>query len=350
MVNERNRNKLSLTLDLQDPRGKKIFLELVTKSDIVSQNFSRRVMPNLGLDYEALRAANPGIILISLMSQGLDGPERDFVSFGPNLEQLGGISFFSGYPDEAGSSIGFALPDPLGGATAALAAVAALRYRSLTGEGLHVDLSQREAASLVIGRELLEYELTGKTPPRLGNHELGASPADCYPTSGVDEWIAISVQSDTEWAALSRIIGRPELVQDSRFATLIARRRNKKELDQILADWTRTRKKEEAMAELQSVGVPAGAVFNPRELFINSHLRQRQFWEAVDDSSAGRQEYYGRAFHLSGTELKTRLPSPRLGEHNRIILTELLQMTGDEIDALERDGVIGTTPSGRTNQ
>src|SRR5690606_18758513 len=144
-VNERNRSKLSLTLDLSSQRGKDIFLGLVALSDVVMQNYSSRVMPGLGLGYDTLSKVNPQIIMVSVMSQGLEGPESEYVSYGQNLEQLGGISYFSGYPDDETSSVGFALPDPLAGAATALAVASALRHRELTGQGMHIDLSQREA-------------------------------------------------------------------------------------------------------------------------------------------------------------------------------------------------------------
>jgi crotonobetainyl-CoA:carnitine CoA-transferase CaiB-like acyl-CoA transferase len=344
MVNERNRNKLDLALDLNSQRGREIFLELVKVSDAVSHNYSRRVMPNLGLDYAALSAVNPRIIVVALMSQGLDGPESDYVSYGGNLEQLGGISYFSGYTDDPYSSVGFALPDPLGGATAAFSLLAALRHREQTGRGMEIDISQREAASLVIGRELVEYSLTGRNPPRLGNHEPGCAPSDCYPCLGEDEWVAISIGSDAEWAGLCDAMHRPSLAQDRRFQTIVGRLRNREELDEIIAIWTRTLPKREVCELLQSCGVPAGAALNPRELFTDIHLRSRGFWERTEDYSAGEQVYYGRPYRLPESELGTRLPTPKLGQHNRYVLETILGLPSAEVDNLEAEGIVGTKP------
>jgi crotonobetainyl-CoA:carnitine CoA-transferase CaiB-like acyl-CoA transferase len=344
MVNERNRNKMSLAMDLQNARGRQIFLELVKVSDVISQNYSTRVMPGLRLDYETVSRANHQIIMISIMSQGLTGPEKDYVSYGPNLEQLGGISYFSGYPDDPYSSVGFALPDPLGGAIASFALLAALRHRDVTGHGMHVDLSQREAASLVIGQELVEYSLTGAVPPRLGNHEPGRVPSDCYPTAGEDQWIAISVGSDAEWSGLCQAMGRSDLIEHPSFRSIVGRLRNRAEMDRAIAAWTSGRAKEWVMTILQQWQVPAGAVFNPRELFRDPHLRGRGFWEETNDVSAGSQEYYGRPYRSSLLEFKTRTPTPTLGQHNRQILGGLLGLSDDEIDSLEAAGVVGTRP------
>jgi crotonobetainyl-CoA:carnitine CoA-transferase CaiB-like acyl-CoA transferase len=344
MVNERNRSKLSLAIDLQKPRGRELFLELVKVSDVISQNFSTRVMPGLGLDYETVSQVNERIIMVSIMSQGLTGPEKDYVSYGPNLEQLSGISYFSGYPDDPHSSVGFALPDPLGGAVASFALLAALRHRELTGRGMQVDISQREAATMVVGQELVEYSLTGRIPPRLGNHERGRIPSDCYPCAGDDQWVAISIGSDTNWAGLCRAMQRPDLIDDQRFHTIVQRMRHRAELDNIISSWTTRHQKDWLMATLQAWQVPAGAVLNPRELFSDPHLRRRGFWEAISDFSAGPQEYYGRPYRSSLFNFKTRTPTPTLGQHNRQILGGLLGLTDDELDSLEADGIIGTKP------
>ncbi|MEX2031895.1 MAG: CoA transferase [Dehalococcoidia bacterium] len=344
MVNERNRSKLSLTLDLSSERGKDIFLRLVRLSDVVMQNYSNRVMPGLGLGYDTLRAANPQLIMVSVMSQGLEGPESEYVSYGQNLEQLGGISYFSGYPDDETSSVGFALPDPLAGATTALAIISALRHRELSGHGMHIDLSQREAASLVIGDSLVEYSITGEAPARLGNQEPGAVPSECYPCNGEDRWVAIVVCNDDDWARLCQAMGQPDLVAHRDFATIIGRRRNRAALDKLLSAWTSRHDPYQALALLQLAGVPSGAVLNPRELFRDPHLRERGFWERVTDPSAGVQEYYGRPHRLSMVELETRSPAPTLGQHNRQILQGLLGMTDTAIDELEAEGVIGIRP------
>ena len=344
MVNERNRSKLSLAMDLAHPRGRELFIELAKHSDAVSQNYSLGVMDRLGVGWDVLHEANPRLVLVSVMSQGLTGPESSYVSYGPNLEQLGGISYASGYADDETSSVGFALPDPLGGATAAFALMAALRYRERTGEGVHVDLSQREAATLVVGDSVVEYSLTGRVPARLANHEPGAVPSECYPCAGEDEWIALSIRGDREWASLCEAMERADLASDIRFATIVARIRNREALDDLIGDWTARFEKMALMSLLQSHGVTAGAVMNPRELFRDRHLRDRGFWEPVDDYSAGPQEYYGRPMHLSEIPYGTRLPTPKLGQHNREILGGLLGLSDAEVDELTAEAVIGTEP------
>jgi crotonobetainyl-CoA:carnitine CoA-transferase CaiB-like acyl-CoA transferase len=343
MVNERNRNKLSLALDLSTERGRELFIELAKQSDVVSQNYSLGVMDRLNIGWETLHEANPRLIMVSIMSQGLSGPESSYVSYGQNLEQLGGISHASGYADDDTSSVGFALPDPIGGATAAFALMSALRLRDRTGVGVHIDLSQREAATLVIGDAIVEYSLTGRDRPRQENHELGAVPSDCYPCAGEDQWIAITVRSDRDWGALCEAMDRPDLVTGD-YATIVGRMRHRESLDSLVGAWTSTFDKLALTELLQSHDLTAGPVLNPRELFRDQHLRERGFWEAVEDYSAGPQEYYGRPIRLSETPLGTRLPTPKLGQHNRQILGGVLGLSDAELDRLEADGVIGEEP------
>jgi crotonobetainyl-CoA:carnitine CoA-transferase CaiB-like acyl-CoA transferase len=209
---------------------------------------------------------------------------------------------------------------------------------------MHIDLSQREAASLVIGDAIVEYSVTGEIPPRIANHLPGTAPSECYPCAGDDQWIALSIGSDDEWARLCGAMERPELTGDARFATIVGRMRNREELDTLIGEWTAGFEKAPLMATLQGHGVTAGAVFNPRELFVDPHLRDRGFWESVEDYSAGHQEYYGRPIHLSDTPYGTRLPTPQLGQHNREILGGLLGLDDAELDELEAQEVIGTAP------
>lgn len=344
MVNERNRSKLSLAIDLSNSKGRDLFIELAKQSDAVSQNYSLGVMDRLGIGWDVLHEANPKLVMVSIMSQGLTGPESSYVSYGQNLEQLGGISYTSGYPDDDKSSVGFALPDPLGGATAAFALTAALRHREQTGEGLHIDLSQRETATLVIGDAIVEYSLTGQVPPRIGNHEPGSTPSECYPCVGEDEWIAISISSDAEWLRLCEAMGQVDLASDIRFATIVGRMRNREAVDELIGEWTARFEKMELFKLLQSHHVTAGAITNPRELFQDPHLRKRGFWEPVDDYSCGPQEYYGRPMHLSENPYGTRTPTPKLGQHNREILGNLLGLSDSQLDQLTTEGVIGTEP------
>ena len=276
MINERNRGKRGLGLELGTETGRAIFRELVAISDVVLHNFSTRVLAKWGLDYPQLREINDQIILCSIYSQGSQGPESSFVSFGGTLEQVGGITSLTGYANELPGGFTIQLPDPLGGTIAAGLIVAALRQRRITGEGLMIDLSQRENVTALLGDEIVGYQVGATPSERIGNRDRLFAPQGCYPCQGEDAWVALSVTNDREWADLARAIGQPELVDDPRFQTVLARREGHDELDEILSAWSGQRDKQQAMRELQAHGVRAGAVQDARDLYADPQLASRE--------------------------------------------------------------------------
>ena len=345
MINERNRNKLGIGLEMGRPEGREIFRRLVAVSDIVIENFSTRVMKQWELDYDHLKQLNPRIILASIYSQGATGPESGYVSFGGTLEQLAGITYITGYDNEMPGVMTVQLPDPVGGAMATGLILAALRQRRRTGEGAHIDFSQRENVVALLGAQVLDYGMNGRIAERMGNRDPHMAPHGCYRCTGEDEWVTVAVSDDAEWASLCRAIGREELESDERFATVPARHAHQDELDEIITAWTATRSKHEAMNELQRAGVTAGAVYTAEDLYADPHLEARGYWEEIDEPDAGRHRFPGRAGRLSKTPLGTRLPSPTLGQHNEYVLREILGMTAAEVEALEADGLIGSEPT-----
>ena len=345
MINVRNRNKLGITLEMADPRGLELFKRLVAISDVVIENFSTRVLPRWELDYPRLREINRGIILTSLYSQGGTGPESSFVSFGPTLEQLGGLVHLTGYPDELPGIHTVAFPDPIAGAMAVTLVLAALRQRRQSGEGAHIDLSQRENMTSMLGEFVLDYSMNGRVAERIGNRDQQMAPHGCYRCRGEDAWIAIAVETDEQWERLCDALGQPALAAAERFATVSSRRDHQDELDAIISEWTATRGKVEAMEELQRNGVAAGAVYTAADAYADPHLQARDFWEAVDDPDAGRQIYPGRPMHLSETPLTTRRPTPTLGQHNEYVFGDLLGLSEAELAELEASGIIGTEPT-----
>ena len=345
MINERNRNKLGIGLEMGRAEGRELFRRLVAVSDVVIENFSNRVMRKWELDYEHLRAINSGIILASVYSQGATGPESGYVSFGGTLEQLAGITYITGYANEMPGVLTVQLPDPVGGAMAAGLILAALRQRRDTGAGMHIDISQRENVVSLLGAQVLDYGMNGRIAERMGNRDPHMAPHGCYRCSGEDEWITIAVSTDQEWANLARAIGQEPLIEDERFATVGARHRNHDELDATISEWTASRGKIDAMRELQQAEVAAGAVYTAADLYADPHLQARGFWEPIDEPDAGPHHFPGRPGRLSKTPLGTRLPSPTLGQHNEYVFRELLGMSEAEYAGIEASGLIATEPT-----
>ena len=344
MGNDFNRNKLDITLELNTPEGVDIFKKLVKISDIVLENFSPRVMPNFGLDYPILKEINPRIILCSMPGFGLTGPLRDWVSYGTNLDPASGLASLMGYSGEEAHMSGNAYPDPVAGLHAASALLTALYYQRRTGRGQHIDLSQCESATTLIGEAVLGYTLNGKIPERMGNRHPAHAPQGCYPGQGEDKWVAIAVSSDQEWAALDEVMGNPDWFEDEKFADQKSRRENQDALDELISAWTSQRDHIEAMRELQTAGVPAGAVFDAAELTADEHLQARDFFWEIDHPDVGPKIYAGQPFKMSGTPLNLRGPAPCLGQHNEYVLRELLGYSEEEIADLKERDVIGPEP------
>lgn len=345
MINDRNRGKLGVTLEMGHEKGRALFRRLVTKSDVIVENFSTRVLPRWGFNYSKLREINPKIILASLYSQGGAGPESGYVSFGNILEQLGGLTYITGYPDELPGVQSVVIPDPLAGSMMVGLIVAALRQRRRTGEGTHIDLSQRENVTSVIGEVILDYSMNGRVTERMGNRDPHMAPHGCYACLGEDNWITIAVRDDEEWRNLCRAIDKPEMAEDERFETLERRHHHHNEIDSIISEWTRLQDKIQAMHYLQARGIAAGAVYTAADLYNDPHLKARSYWEDVEEPDAGYHVYPGSPFRLTKTPLTTRSPTPTLGEHNDYVFGELLGLKNEEIAELESDGVIGTEPT-----
>ena len=360
MINERNRGKLGLAIDLTTADRLARFRELVAVSDVVVENFSSRVMAKFGLDYPALSELNPRIILLSISSQGRTGPEKDYVSYGTTLEQTGGLISISGFPDNVPGFSSVAYPDSLAGVFATGLVIAALRQRDRTGHGLAIDLSQRELTTAAIGDAIMSYTLNGRVPGPDGNRDANWAPQGAYHcrdgatplagdgphSGGGDRWVTIACTTDEQWPALCRVIGREELASDERFAGAAERRAGHDEIDAIIARWTSQQDHHEAARLLQAAGIPAGPVLAIDELFADPHLDARGYWEEVVDTDAGAHRYPSRPWKMSGTPLTSRGPAPLLGEHTDQILGELLGLAAEELAELRERGVTADVPLG----
>jgi crotonobetainyl-CoA:carnitine CoA-transferase CaiB-like acyl-CoA transferase len=344
--NKLNRNKQSLTLDLSHESAVGAFRGLVQLSDVVIDNYSPRVMGNLGLSFEELSGLNPRLVMVSMPGYGLDGPLRDGVAYGTTLDAEAGSASLMGYPGRGPQRLGVALPDPVAGLHAAVAVLMALRERRGTGVGQHVDLSQLESMVSLVGDQVVGFQLTGERPQRPGNRHAGMAPHGVYPCRAPGTWLSIAVRSDDEWARFAELAGDAALAADPRFATLAGRLKHQDALDETVAEWTRNQVAHDAMLSLQARGIPAAHVLSAADLFHDSHLRAREFFVTLTHPNAGAHDYAGLPIHLSRTPPVFRGDAPRLGEHNRAILGGLLGMDARAIDAMEAEGAIASRPPG----
>ena len=346
--NSVNRNKYNVTLDLTNPRGAQIFKRLVKIGDMVVENYSPRVMSNFGLDYSVLKELNPSLIMISFPGWGMTGPWRDYVGFAATIEQLAGVPQLTGYADGGPMTLSgaMAIGDPVGGFTGAFALLMALQHRRRTGRGQHIDLSQNEALSTLLGDAIMDYTLNRKVQGRRGNRHPFMTPHGCYRCRGEDKWAVIAVSSDEEWVRLASAMGNPGWAKDERFADSLGRWQNQDELDKLIEEWTSQHSHYEVMTILQAAGIAAAPVVSPPELQSDPHLNERGFFENITLPQVGTHPYPGMFFKMSKTPGRVRLPPPRLGQHNEYVLGELLGMTQDEMAQLAEEKIIGTRPIG----
>jgi benzylsuccinate CoA-transferase BbsF subunit len=220
-----------------------------------------------------------------------------------------------------------------------------LHYRRRTGKGQYIDLSEHESAIPVVGYALMDFAMNGRLSPRSGNRSHWYAPQGCYRCRGDDDWLAITVRNDAEWAAFCSAAGHPEWAADGRFADVLSRFDNHDEIDEMITSWTREQDHIEAMHLLQEAGVIAAAVLNPKEALFDAHLRERDFFEWLEHPGVGTKpvpRQLGARF--SEIDTGTLGAAPKLGEHNREVLQGLLGMSDAEIAGLEERKVIGDTP------
>jgi benzylsuccinate CoA-transferase BbsF subunit len=336
--NSINMNKLSATINLGRPGGVELVKRLVAVSDVVVENMRPGAMERAGIGYEALRSVNPHLIMLASSARGATGPECQYAGYATVHHAVGGASYISGYPDGPPStSLGDV--DLLNATASAYAIVAALYHRAQTGEGQFIDYSQCAGVSTVIGEALLDYEMNGRNPERMGNADPLLAPHNLYPCWGVDRWLAIAVETDAEFAALAAVIGRPELAADPRYATAEARKRNEAELDAVISEWTRLRDRDLIAEQLCRAGVAAAPSRTADDLFHDPHLRARGAFVTVDHPELGPREFVGPPWKMSDCEPTARC-APLLGEHNGYVFGGILGLDEAEVEELTRDGVI----------
>lgn len=340
--NKFNTNKMSLTLNLENPAGKELAKKLVKVADVVVDNLRPGVMEKMGLGYENLKKVKPDIIALSLSAMGRGGPHQNFRSLSWNLQSLSGWNYMSGWPDRIPIN-----PTPHSHADhssspfhGTFAMLAALCYRARTGKGQFIDLSQFEAAINFTETALFDYLVNGHLPEQEGNHHKYAAPHGIYRCKGEERWCAIAVFNSEEWKSLCKVMESEDLIEDKRFNTLENRLKNVEELDSLVEEWTSNIQAEKVMESLQKGGVAAGVVQNVEDLLTRDpHLKERGHWFKVTHPEAGELilEDWGFRFSKSRRLMER---APLLGEHTDFLLREVLAMSEDEINQLIVDGVL----------
>lgn len=335
-----NAGKLSLSLDMSKPGAIEVARRLVRWADIVIETFTPGVMRRWGLSYEDLTKIKPDIIMASSSLEGQTGPYASHRGYGMISASMTGWFDLTGWPDREPLGPYSAYSDFIGWNYLLISILAALDYRERSGKGQYIDHSHIESGIHFLSPALLDYNINGRVASRLGNRDPHASPHGAYRCRGKDRWCVIAVIGDEEWKAFGRVTGNPNWVEDTRFATLAARKENEDELDKLVEAWTVNLAPEEVMVIMQQAGVPAGLVENAEDLFQDPQLEYRQAFTTLEHSEIGTYHISTAAFRSSEYSAKPRSPAPLLGEHSEYVLKAFLNMSDEEITDLAAGEVL----------
>jgi crotonobetainyl-CoA:carnitine CoA-transferase CaiB-like acyl-CoA transferase len=340
--NAYNRDKKSLTLDLAQPEGRAVFLRLVEQSDVVIENYRADVLDKLGIGYDELRSRRPDLVLISMAAFGKTGADAEFVGFGPVIEMMSGLCSLTGYGDGEPFKTGISYGDPVAGTFAVSAIGLALSRRLATGEGIHIDLAQRETSAVLIGDAFVDAA-TDPQPVHRGSRDAVFAPQGCYRLPGEERWLVLSVRSDAEWHSLCALMNRLDL------AGLEAAERHARhdDIDTVIEQWlagAAASSGEDRVAKLREAGIVAMPLLDTRTILDDPHLVVRNFWHETPHPKMHAYRQTGVPWRFADAAPAPRRHSPLFGEHNEEILRGLLGMTDTELSDLAEKNIIATAP------
>lgn len=335
-----NSCKKGVTLNLKAPRGRAMFEEMVKGADVVVENLGPGAMDRLGLGYDALRRLNPRIIHASVKGFGSGGPYAEYKSFEWIAQAMAGAMSMTGSPDGPPTKAIGGLADTGAGLHTAIGILAAIVQRQRTGVGQQVEVAQQDAVVNLLRIHLRDSYATGRPVPRQGNRSTNAAPSNLYRCrpGGPNDYVFIHLATVEMWKTLTRIVGRPELGDDPRYADRRDRVEFIDEIDAMIEAWTEKRTKHEVLEILAPAGIPCGAVLDSTEVLADRHLRQRGFIVDLEHPRRGVYPMPANPVRMSDSPTEV-VRAPLLGEHNAEIYGAL-GYGAAELEAFRRDGVI----------
>jgi crotonobetainyl-CoA:carnitine CoA-transferase CaiB-like acyl-CoA transferase len=339
MFDSVNVGKFGATLNLKHPEGVALARRLIGWADAVAENFAPRAMRGFGLDYASLAGEKADLVMVSSCLQGQTGPDKDYPGFGGQGSALGGYNLLTGWPDREPVGPFGTITDSLAPRFVASALAAGLLYRRRTGGGVHLDVSQVEAAVYSLSPWVTDYDVNGHTGIRQGNRSERFVPHGAFPCAGDDRWVAISCWDDADWRTLTDVLGIDQATA-RRLSTLEARLGAVDEIEQMLSAWTRSRDAAAVAETLQAAGVEAVAVADLGDAFADPQLAHRGHFVTLEHPCMGACGYERNGFRLSDATAGYDRTSPLLGEHNEMVLGEILGLDGAEQKRLLDEGVL----------
>ncbi|NLF53148.1 MAG: CoA transferase [Thauera phenolivorans] len=337
-----NRNKRSITIDITRREGQQLVRDLAARSDVVLENFKFGGLKQYGLDYDSLKAVNPGLVYCSITGFGQDGPYASRAGYDFLIQGLGGLMSITGRPDdeEGGGpmKVGVALTDILTGLYASNAVLAALAWRDRSGEGQHIDMALLDVQVACLANQAMNYLATGQNPRRLGNAHPNIVPYEDFPTA--DGYMILAIGNDGQFARFCEEAGQPALAVDPRFASNRARVENRGALIPLLKRLTIERSTVDWVAALEARGVPCGPINTLGEVFADPQVQARGLKVTMPHPVAGTLPLVASPMKLSATPVDYRQPPPMLGEHTDEVLAAALGLDAERIAALRAGGIV----------
>ncbi len=334
-----NRGKKSITVDMKTEKGRNLVKELAKKVDVLVENFSPGTMDKLGLDSKTITALNPKIIYASISAYGQTGPLRDYPGFDPVSQAMGGMIAVTGFQDQPVRSA-VSIADFTSGMFAAMSVVAALYHRLATGEGQVIDLSMQDCIWQLTSIEYAPYYfLNGVEPPRLGNQHAAMIPCNIYVAKDGGR-VIISAGVLSQLHRLYTVMGREDLLSTPLGGNQAVRFEHRQEIDDLVAEWVKTRDTKDVQETLKKADVPCTRVPTFGEVCHDPQLLSRNMIIDVDQTLSGKVKVPGSLFKMSKTPGKIDYPAPFLGENTNEVLSGILGMTDEEINRLSDEHVI----------
>ncbi|NUN63112.1 MAG: CoA transferase [Burkholderiaceae bacterium] len=341
--NSMNRNKRSVTVDLQTPEGVKIIHDLLPQCDVVIQNFKTGGAEKLGLGYEQLKAIKPDLIYCSVAGYDSSGPEAKRPGYDLVIQGEAGLMALNGEASQPPLKFGVAAVDMMTGMYAAQAVLAALFRRERTGKGRHIEMALYDCGLMITGYYGLDAMLLGHDPQRYGNAHPSIVPYGMY--DAADGPLIIAVGNNAQFDKFCRlVIERPDIVEDPRFATNVERAKNRLALGPMLKELIAGFPRDVLLQRLSAAGIPCGKVAGLHEALTSERTRRGGLLQEMPHPVAGSTHVFAPPYRLDGQRLPIRNAPPTLGEGTRDVLQQLLQLSDAELQALRDKGVL-TLPS-----
>ncbi len=333
------RNKRSVSINLRIPAGQTLVRKLIATADVLVENFKPGTLEKWGLGPEALHADNPGLIIARMSGYGQTGPYSDRAGFGGIGEAMGGWRYIVGEPDRPPSQMGISIGDTLTATYGCMGVLAALHARERTSKGQVVDAALYESVMQVMESLIPEYDRMGIIRERSGSFLPGIAPSNVYRCRDGD--FMIGANKDAIFKRLGIAMGRPELGDDPRYASHVARGSNQIELDALIDEWTRTLTIAQVDALMIEHSIPAGQVYRAPEMIADPHIKARGAIVEVETERFGKLKMQGTFPRLSGTPSSIRRAAPsKVGQHNAEVYAELLGLCADDLANLTAAGAI----------